>query len=82
MDYVARWRAGVSRLQSVLVSESSVYQFVNLKGLSPSMAFMTLRSRLPQLKNMKDDDIGAFISITDEVLDLTAIFPVTGGIDG
>jgi hypothetical protein len=85
-NYVARWRAGVTRLHLVNFPISSrVYAYQFVKGVPPSLAFMTLRARLPHhLKNMKDDDIGAFISITDEVLDLatTGIFPVTGEIDG
>ena len=75
-DYVARWRAGVTRLCSAKYL-FSVRVFINafVKSLPNSITFATLRAFLPdRLASWNDSDVGPFIAITDEVMDLEVAF--------
>lgn len=75
-DYVARWRAGVTRLCSAKYP-FSVRVFINafVKSLPATITFATLRAFLPdRLASWNDVDIGPFITITNEVMDLEVAF--------
>ena len=75
-DYVARWHAGVTRLCSAKYP-FSVRVFINafVKSLPNTMTFATLRAFLPdRLASWNDVDIGPFLTITNEVMDLEVAF--------
>ena len=75
-DYVARWRAGVTRLCSAKYPFSTRV-FINafVKALPNTLTFATLRAFLPdRLASWHDSDVGSFISITNEVMDLEVAF--------
>ena len=76
-DFVARWRAGVSRLRSARFPFSvRVYITDFVDALPQTLAFSTLRALLPgQLDRMMDDnDLGAFIGVTNDAMDLEVAF--------
>jgi hypothetical protein len=75
-DYVARWRAGVARLCSAKYPFSTRV-FINafVKSLPNTITFATLRAFLPdRLASWHDSDIGSFITVTNEVMDLEVAF--------
>ena len=76
MDYVTKWRIGVSRLQSAqfpLSIKMCLNQFV--RGLPLIAAFTSVRSTLPdRIATAGDNDFGAFIMITETVLEQDTIF--------
>ena len=75
-DYVARWRAGITRLCSAKYP-FSVRVFINafVRSLPNTLTFATLRAFLPdRLASCPDNDIGPFITITNEVMDLEVAF--------
>src|SRR5271168_3419792 len=75
-DYVARWRAGITRLCSAKYP-FSIRVFINafVRSLPNTITFATLRAFLPdRLASWNDSDIGPFITITDEVMDLEVAF--------
>ena len=75
-DYVARWRAGITRLCSAKYPFSTRV-FINafVKSLPNTITFATLRAFLPdRLASWNDSDIGSFIMITNEVMDLEVAF--------
>ena len=76
-DYVSRWRVGISKLQSarfLFGIKLCINAFV--RGLPPVPAFTVLRSELPRrLEDItRDDDYGAFIQITESVLEMDTVF--------
>lgn len=75
-EYVSKWRTGISRLQSARFSfnvKTCISFFV--RGLPLIAAFTSLRSDLPdRLAAMLDDDLGAFVEVTERVLQLDTIF--------
>ena len=88
-DYVARWHAGITCLCSVKYP-FSICIFINafVKSLPNTITFTTLRVFLPDcLASWNDVDIGLFLTITNEVMDLEVAFcnlhsssqPCTGG---
>ena len=75
-DYVARWHAGITRLCSAKYP-FSVRVFINafVKSLPNTITFATLRAFLPdRLASWNDVDIGPFLTITNEVMDLEVAF--------
>jgi hypothetical protein len=75
-DYVAHWRSGVARLCSAKYPFSTRV-FINafVKSLPNTITFATLRAFLPdRLASWNDSDVGSFITITNEVMDLEVAF--------
>ena len=75
-EYVSKWRTGISRLQSAkhpFDVKTCISLFV--RGLPLIAAFTSLRGDLPErIAAMPDQDLGAFINVTDKVLHLDTIF--------
>jgi hypothetical protein len=75
-DYVSKWRIGISRLQSAQFPFSikmCLNQFV--RGLPLVAAFTSLRATLPdRIATAGDNDFGAFIVLTETVLEQDTIF--------
>ena len=76
-DFVSRWRVGLSKLQSARFGfniKICISLFVH--GLPPVPAFNSLRADLPHrlAAIIRDDDYGAFIGLTETVLELDTIF--------
>ena len=75
-EYVSKWRIGISRLQSAKFPFSikvCISQFVC--GLPLIAAFTPLRVELPYcIATAGDQDFGAFIALTETVLELDTIF--------
>ena len=76
-DYVSKWRIGIAKLQSARF-DFSIKICINhfVRGLPPVPAYNVLRS---ELSRRLDDitqhaDYGAFISMTEKVLELDATF--------
>jgi hypothetical protein len=75
-EYVSKWRASISRLQSAQFP-FSVKKFINqfMRGLPLIAAFTSLQADLPNhIAMVTDHDYGAFISLTEAVLELDTIF--------
>ena len=75
-DFVAHWHAGIARLCSVKYPLSTRV-FINafVKSLPNTITFATLRAFLPdRLSSLEDNDIGSFISVMNEVMDLEVAF--------
>ena len=76
-DFVSRWRIGLARLQSARFAFNiRICISLFVRGLPPIPAFNTLRADLPRRIAAIDDDtdFGAFISLTETVLELDTIF--------
>ena len=75
-EYVSKWRTGISRLQSVKFPFSikiCISQFV--RGLPLIAAFTPLRADVShRIAEAGDQDFGAFIGLTETVLELDTIF--------
>ena len=76
-EFVSKWRTGLARLQSahfVFNIKLCIGYFV--RGLPPIPAFNTLRADLPdRIAGIAyEQDYGAFISLTERVLELDTIF--------
>ena len=75
-EYVSKWRTGISRLQSGRFPFSvkvCISQFV--RGLPLIAAFTPLRADLPhRVAGAGDQDFGAFLALTETVLELDTIF--------
>lgn len=76
-EFVTKWRAGLSKLHSAHFTfniKICVTLFVH--GLPPIPAFNALRADLPRrIADITDDrDFGAFVSLTETVLELDTIF--------
>jgi hypothetical protein len=79
-EFVSRWRVGISKLQSArLVFNIKICISMFVRGLPHIPAFYTLRADLPhRIAAVVDDrDCGAFIDLTDTVLELDTIFRPT-----
>ena len=76
LDYVSKWRIGISHLQSAQFPFSikmCINQFVC--SLPLVAAFTSLRSTLPdRIAAAIDNDFGAFIMLTETVLEQNTIF--------
>ena len=76
-DYVSKWRTGLSKLQSThFVFSIKICVALFVRGLPSIPAFNTLRADLPRriAAIAGDHDFGAFIDLTDTVLELDTIF--------
>ena len=75
-EYVSKWRTGISRLQSAnfpLNVKLILSNFV--RGLPLTAAFHTLRAGLSERISLSDDqNLDAFISLTEVALDLESTF--------
>jgi len=76
-EFVIKWRAGISRLlacQYPVSSRLMIQQFVSrLPADAP--AFFSLRAGLvSRLANIADNDFNAFVSLTQDVIDLDNTF--------
>ena len=79
-EYVSKWRVGLSKLQSVqFMFNIKICVSFFVRGLPPIPAFNSLRADLPRRINAipHDQDFGAFISLTETVLELDVIFKST-----
>ena len=76
LEYVSKWRMRISRLQTAKFPFSikiCISQFV--RGLPFIPAFTPLRADIPyRIATAGDQDFGAFISLTEVVLELDTIF--------
>ena len=76
-DFVSKWRIGLAKLQSARFAFNiRICISLFVRGLPPIPAFNTLRADLPwRIAAIVDDtDYGAFISLTETVLELDTIF--------
>jgi hypothetical protein len=76
-DLVSKWRIGLAKLQSArFVFSVKICISLFVHGLPPVPAFNSLRADLPRriAAVVQDDDYGAFIDITEMVLELDTIF--------
>ena len=79
-EYVSKWRIGLSKLQSArFVFNIKICIGLFVRGLPSIPAFNSLRADLPRrIATIVDDqDFGAFISLTETVLELDTIFRPT-----
>ena len=79
-DFVSKWRIGSAKLQSArFVFSVKICISLFVRGLPPVPAFNSLRADLPRriAAIVQDDDYGAFIDITETVLELDTIFRPT-----
>ena len=76
-DFVSKWRVGLSKLQSARFGYNiKICIALFVRGLPSVPAFNTLRADLPRRIAAidRDDDYGAFVGLTDTVLELDTIF--------
>jgi Pol polyprotein, beta-barrel domain/GAG-pre-integrase domain len=76
-EFVSKWRTGLSKLQSAhFVFSIRICVSLFVRGLPSVPAFNTLRADLPRriAAITNDQDYGAFISMTETVLELDTIF--------
>ena len=76
-DFVSKWRVGLSKLQSAHFGYNiKICIALFVCGLPSVPAFNTLRADLPRRIAAidRDDDYGAFVGLTDTVLELDTIF--------
>ena len=76
-DFVLKWRIGLSKLQSAhFVFSIKICASLFVRGLPPIPAFNSLRADLPRriAAIMDEHDFGAFIELTETVLELDMIF--------
>ena len=79
-EFVSKWRTGISKLQSARYDFNiKICISVFVRGLPSIPAFNTLRADLPRRIAAVVDihDYGAFIDLTEAVLDLDTIFRPT-----
>ena len=79
-DFVSKWRIGLAKLQSArFVFSVKICISLFVRGLPPVPAFNSLRADLPRriAAIIQDDDYGAFIDVTETVLELDTIFRPT-----
>ena len=79
-EYVSKWRVGLSKLQSAhFMFNIKICVSLFVRGLPSIPAFNSLRADLPRRINAitHDQDFGAFISLTETVLELDVIFKPT-----
>jgi hypothetical protein len=76
-DFVSKWRVGLSKLQSARFGFNiKICISLFVRGLPPVPAFNSLRADLPRhiAAIDRDDDYGAFVGLTETVLELDTIF--------
>jgi hypothetical protein len=76
-DFVSKWRVGLSKLQSARFGFNiKICISLFVRGLPPVPAFNSLRADLPRriTSIARDDDYGAFVELTETVLELDTIF--------
>ena len=76
-DFVSKWRIGLARLQSARFAFNiKICISLFVRGLPPIPAFNSLRADLPRCIAAidGDGDYGAFVSLTETVLELDTIF--------
>ena len=76
-DFVSKWRIGLAKLQSTQFAFSvKICISLFVRGLPPIPAFNSLRADLPRriAAVVRDDDYGAFVDISETVLELDTIF--------
>ena len=75
-DYVTKWRTGLSRLQSArFVFNVKICISLFVRGLPLISAFTIIRATLPdRLASASEFDLGPFITLTENVLELNTIF--------
>ena len=79
-EYVSKWRVGLSKLQSAhFMFNIKICISLFVRGLPPIPAFNTLRADLSRCIGAitNDQDFGAFINLTDTVLELDVVFKPT-----
>ena len=79
-EYVSKWRIGLSKLQSAhFMFNIKICVSLFVRGLPSIPAFNSLRADLPRRITAidNDQDFGAFISLTETVLELDTIFRPT-----
>ena len=84
-EFVSKWRTGISKLQSARYDFNiKICISVFVRGLPPIPAFNTLRADLPRRIAAVVDihDYGAFIELTETVLELDTIFRPTAQSQG
>ena len=79
-DFVTKWRAGISQLRSArypLVFREVIEYF--LSKLPGSVPFQMLRhNTMRDIDRVRDDDVGEFLRITNEVLDIDLLYHYHG----
>ena len=76
-EFVSKWRTGISRLQSAkVIFNIKICMSFFVRGLPSIPAFNSIRAELPFriAAILHDQDFGAFISMTERVLELDTIF--------
>jgi hypothetical protein len=76
-EFVSKWRTGLSKLQSAhFVFNVKICISLFVRGLPPVPAFNSLRADLPRriAAIAGEHDFGAFIVLTEDVLELDTIF--------
>lgn len=76
-EFVSKWRTGLSTLQSArFVFSIKICIAIFVRGLPPVPAFNSLRADLPRriAAIAGDYDFGAFVDLTESVLELDTIF--------
>ena len=76
-EFVSKWRTGLSKLQSAnFIFSIKICISLFVRGLPPIPAFNTLRADLPRriAAISGEHDFGAFIELTETVLQLDTIF--------
>lgn len=76
-EFVSKWRTGISRLQSAkFIFNIKICIGLFVRGLPSIPAFNTIRAELPEriAAIPHEQDYGAFITLTEKVLQLDTIF--------
>ena len=76
-DFVSKWRVGLAKLQSARFTFNiKICISLFVRGLPPVPAFNSLRADLPRriASIDQDNDYGAFVDLTETVLELDTIF--------
>ena len=79
-EFVSKWRTGLSKLQSAhFVFNVKICISLFVRGLPPVPAFNSLRADLPRriAAVAGEHDLGAFVELTETVLELDTIFRPT-----
>ena len=81
-DFVTKWHAGISQLRSAhypLMFQEVIKCF--LSKLPASVPFQMLwHSTMKEIDNVRDDDVGVFLRITNKVLDINLLYRHTSGL--
>jgi hypothetical protein len=84
LEYVSKWRSSVSCLQSAkFIFNIKICISLFIRGLPLVPAFTTLRATLPErLDGIMEFDLGALITLTENVLELDTIFHSASQLQG